>query len=56
MTEDDTFRVLKQMPFERVSQIVRRRIINMETPEEAEELLRQFGWTFDEFYRRAVPE
>lgn len=52
MTEDDTYRVLTQKPFEYVRTIALRHLPDMETIEEAEEFLLQFGWTVDELERR----
>jgi hypothetical protein len=52
MTEDDTFRVLTQMPFERLRKIALRKMPDIETVEEAEIFLLRYGWTFDEFDRR----
>lgn len=54
MTEDDTFRVLSQQPFERVMEIAMGYIPQMETIEEADEFLRKFGWTVEEFEKRLI--
>ncbi len=51
MTEDDTFRVLTQKPFKEVPAKCKNRIIDMDTEVQADKLLRNYGWTFDEFNR-----
>ena len=56
MTEEDTFRVLSQRPFEEVKLIALKAIQNMETVEEAGSFLAQFGWTFNEFETRVMQE
>lgn len=54
MTEDDTYRVLAQKPFEEVRKIAMKYIPDMETIEEADIFLRKYGWTAEEFERRLI--
>ena len=51
MNEDDTFRILRQKPYGSFEKIVLPilRDNKIKTEEQADRLLRQYGWTFNEF-------
>lgn len=51
MTEDDTFRVLTQRPFKEIKRLAMKKLVDMDTIEEADLFLRKFGWTVNEFER-----
>lgn len=51
MTEDDTYRVLTQLPFRKVKKLIYNNIHKLDTIEDAEIFLLKYGWTVDEYDR-----
>lgn len=50
MTEDDTFRVLaRTTTFDQIKKIASKKIVDMDTIEQADTFLRKYGWTVNEF-------
>lgn len=49
MTEDDTFRVLaRTTTFDQIKKIALKKIVDMDTIEQADTFLRKYGWTVNE--------
>lgn len=51
MTEDDTYRVLTQLPFKQVKKLIDNNIRKLDTIEDAVIFLRKYSWTVDEYDR-----
>lgn len=51
MTEDDTFRILKKIPFTEMLQILKDMGFVFMDEKHMSPVLDQYGWTFDEFLK-----